>query len=112
MNTIHERRGWLLDIYPEPEKDGLTVWWLDETGPRLRLYQPFPVTFYASGPFPRLRVLWRFLRAQPIPVILARTQRQDLFTGVLDVLAIETPGPVSQTKLFLTLTREFPDLDY
>ena len=87
MNTIHERRGWLLDIYPEPEKDGLTVWWLDETGPRLRLYQPFPVTFYASGPFPRLRVLWRFLRAQPIPVILARTQRQDFITIEKRILA-------------------------
>ena len=107
-----ERRGWLLDLYPDPEIDGLTLWLLDETGPRVRLSQPFPVIFYASGPFARLRQLWQFLRTQPVPVTLARVQRQDLFTGPLEVLAIETPGPGTQTRLFHTLTRAFPDLDY
>lgn len=108
----HKRRGWLLDSYPDPDTDVLTVWFLDEGGPRVRLSHALPLTFYATGPFPRLRELWKFLCTQDIPVILARVQKQDLFTGAVEVLAIQTPGPRSQVQLFYTVTRAFPDLDY
>ena len=40
--------GWLLDL--RRPGDGLVLWLLGEDGRRLRLRQPFPVTFYAAGP--------------------------------------------------------------
>ena len=47
--------GWLLDMYTDP-RDGLVLWLLEEDednpdgGRRIRLTQPFPITFYAAGP--------------------------------------------------------------
>ncbi|MCA9953741.1 MAG: hypothetical protein KC434_03420, partial [Anaerolineales bacterium] len=104
-------RGWLLDLYAD-EADSLVLWLLAEDGRRLRLTQPFPLTFYAHGPFPRLRALWRFLQQQPVGVQLARTVRQDLFAGPLDVLAVTVSNPAWQPRLFRQITRCFPDLTY
>ncbi len=106
-----EWRGWLLDLYAD-EADGLVLWLLAEDGRRLRLTQPFPVTFYAHGPFPQLRALWRFLQQQPVRVQLARVVREDLFAGPLDVLAVTMANPAQQPRLFRQVTRCFPDLTY
>ncbi|MCB8975819.1 MAG: hypothetical protein H6657_00120 [Ardenticatenaceae bacterium] len=108
---MNEHRGWLLDLYAD-EADGLVFWLLAEDGRRLRLTQPFPITFYAHGPFPRLRALWRFLQQQPVPVQLARTVRADLFAGPLDLLAVEAANPALQPRLFHQVVRRFPDLTY
>ena len=108
---MNDLRGWLLDLYAD-ETDGLVFWLLAEDGRRLRLTQPFPISFYAHGPFPRLRALWRFLQQQPIPVQLARTVRADLFAGPLDLLAVEVANPALQPRLFHQVVRRFPDLTY
>ena len=104
-------KGWLLDLYPDAT-DGLVLWLLGTDGRRHRLYHNFPITLYASGPFPRLRQLWRFLKEHPQSLTLARTRREDLFAGWLDVLAITLPNPAPLPKLFATIQRHFPDLDY
>jgi DNA polymerase-2 len=106
-----ERRGWLLDLY-EDREDGLVLWLLGEDGLRYRLRQSFPITFYAAGPFPRLRQLWRYLQARPVALELGRTQKRDLFAGLLDVLDVQVCSPALQASLFLDLSRRFPDLDY
>jgi DNA polymerase-2 len=107
-----EITGWLLDLYADP-KGGLALWLLGEDGARYRLKQPFPITFYAAGPNPRLRALWQYLQAQPIPVELSRTERRDLFQPEpLTVIAIQTPQPADQPGLFARVSREFPDLVY
>jgi DNA polymerase-2 len=110
--------GWLLDIYPgrqnggEPA-DGVVVWLLGEDGQRHRLRQPFPVTFYASGPAQRLRLLWRYLQNQPVPVHLQRTERRELFSErPLTVLAVQVRQPAAQLRLFRLVSRSFPDLTY
>ena len=108
---MNDLRGWLLDLYAD-ETDGLVFWLLAEDGRRLRLTQLFPTTFYAHGPFPRLRTLWRFLQQQPISVKLSRTVREDLFAGPLDVLAVTVPNPALQPGLFRQVERRFPDLTY
>ena len=108
---MNDLRGWLLDLYAD-ETDGLVFWLLAEDGRRLRLTQPFPTTFYAHGPFPRLRALWRFLQQQTNPIKLSRTVREDLFTGPLDVLAVEVANPALQPRLFRQVARRFPDLTY
>jgi len=106
-----ELRGWLLDVYGD-EDQGAVLWLASEDGQRYRLFQPFPVTFYAGGPFPRLRELWRFLQQQSTPVHPNRVKRRDLFAGLVDVLAIQAPGPIQGGRLFWTVRSRFPDLDY
>ncbi len=106
-----ERRGWLLDVYADG-RCGLVVWLLDEDGARRRLHQPFPVTFYAAGPFPRLRALWRFLQTRPSTPRLGRTRRRDLFSGDVDVMTITVPNPAHLPRLARQVTGRFPDLVY
>lgn len=104
--------GWLLDLYPDPQ-NGLALWLLADDGRRLRLTQPFPVVFYAAGPAPRLRALWRFLRSQPVPCLLSREARRELFTPTpLDVLAVQVDQPAAQPGLFQQVQQAFPDLTY
>ncbi|MCA9941957.1 MAG: hypothetical protein H6656_01020 [Ardenticatenaceae bacterium] len=116
---MNELRGWVLDLYAD-EADGLVLWLLADDGRRLRLTQQFPITFYAHGPFPRLRALWRFLQQHPAALAsvppsqlhLSRITRQDLFAGPLDVLAVEVANPALQPRLFRQVARWFPDLTY
>ena len=107
-----EITGWLLDLFASPG-GGVVLWLLGEDGLRQRLHQPFPVTFYAAGPAPRLRALWRFLQSQSVPVRLARTERRDLFAEQpLTVLSIQVGQPLAQARLFRQVARAFPDLAY
>ena len=110
--------GWLLDVYAADEQ-GIVLWLLGEDGKRRRFHQKFPHTFYAHGPFPRLRSLWQYLREQPgmslrAPTFirLSRTQREDLFSGVLDVLAVEVENVALLPQLFRQVSGAFPDLHY
>ena len=108
---MDERQGWLLDLYAG-EKDGLVLWLLDEDGQRRRLTQSFPITFYVAGPFSRLRELWRYLQANELPLRLERVNRQDLFSGPVDVLAVQVANPAQQPRLFGQVIGRFPELDY
>src|SRR4030067_586908 len=107
-----EVTGWLLDLFADPD-GGVVLWLLGEDGLPQRLHQPFPATFYAAGPAPRLRALWRFLQSQSVPVRLARTERRRLFAEQpLTVLSIQVAPPLAQARLFRQVARAFPDLAY
>ncbi len=115
---IEEISGWLLDVYAEPPGDpagqaGLVIWLLADDGRRLRLRQPFPLTFYAAGPDRRLRLLWRFLKSQPVPPVLSRCERRELFSErPLTLLAVRVEQPALQPRLFQRVAQAFPDLAY
>ena len=49
-----EFTGWLLDLFDDAQ-DGVVLWFLATDGTRLRLHQPFPVTFAATASPERLR---------------------------------------------------------
>jgi len=120
--------GWLFDVYPN--KTNLTLWLIGEDGQRHRFVQDFAATVYAAGPAPRLRMLWRWLKEQPIPVHLARSERKDVFEGTLaphgaktadgglkpprlvTVLAVEILQPVKLDGLFRKMVAAFPDLTW
>lgn len=102
--------GWLLDVYADTHQ-GVIVWLLGDDGQRYQLRQALTTTFYATGPFSRLRECWSYLHKQAVPVQLARTQRTDLCEGLLDVMAIEADTAV-QAQLFRYIQKRFPDLDY
>ena len=103
--------GWLLDVYEHPE-DGVVVWLLENDGNRTLLRQRFPVTFYASGPFQKLRKLWKYLMEDEVPLDLARVRRRDLFSGMLEVLAATVPKPAQFKEVFHRARRVFPDLTW
>lgn len=109
---MNEQCGWLLDLYADPQ-EGLALWFLEESGARRRLHQPFTATFYAAGPAAGLRAAWRWLQAQPETKTLSRQERRDIFQPQpVSVLAVSMPKPAEQPGLFNRLSRAFPDLTY
>lgn len=108
---MNEIRGWLLDLY-EHSQQGTVLWLLGEDGQRHCLRHLLPVAFYASGPFERLRLAWRWLESQPFALCLDRTQRQDLFAGLITVLAVQLTDAAVLPHLFRQMVACFPDLDY
>jgi hypothetical protein len=61
---LKEYKGWLLDLYAQ--KDGVILWIVGDDGKPHSFAQLFQITFYVSGPFHRLRQLWKFLREKPV----------------------------------------------
>jgi hypothetical protein len=102
--------GWLFDIYPN--ETNLTLWLIGEDEKRHRFVQDFAATVYAVGPSPLLRKLWRWLEAQAVPVHLSRTERKDVFQGMVAVLAAEVLQPVKLDGLFRSMVSAFPDLTF
>ncbi len=85
-----EYTGWLFDLYAHPQK-GVVLWLIGRDKKRYCFFQDFEFTFYAGGPFPRLRELWCFLHSKPVK--LERTERNDLFTGSQEVMRILCSKP-------------------
>ncbi len=107
------RNGWLMDLYPDNEKAGIVLWFLDQEGERVKLFQSFPITFYAAGDTHMLREAWKLLKTLPYQLKLYRTERQDIFQSQpIAVLAVEVESPAQQPQVFKTLSNTFPDLDY
>jgi DNA polymerase-2 len=110
---MNECTGWLLDVYADSTGGDLVIWFLDDQGERRRLRQVFPVTFYAAGPGDRLRALWSYLATQPVPLVLDRVERRDLFLPrPLTVLKVQVDRAAAQPALFQRTVQNFPDLDY
>jgi DNA polymerase-2 len=102
-----------MDLYPDQEKPGITLWFLDQEGERIKLFQPFPITFYAAGESHMLREAWKFLKTLPYQFKLYRTEKQDIFQPQpIAVLAVEVESPAEQPQVFKAVSAQFPDLDY
>jgi DNA polymerase-2 len=109
---MDEVTGWLLDLYEDGGR-GLAMWVITDDDRRVCLHQSFPVRFFVSGPFPRLRELWRWLLDRPEAPRLAREERRDLFIPEpIPVLAVEVKIPTAVYPLFREIERSFPELDY
>ena len=106
-----ESEGWILDIYDDP-RDEAVLWLLADDGRRLRLRQPFALTFYAAGPQRDLTAARRCRRDLPKPADLFNARGRDLFLPEpLDVLAVRTRAG-DQAALFRQAARRFPELTY
>ena len=105
---MKEYTGWLFDLYAK--KNGIVVWLIGEDHKPRSFIQPFPITFYARGPFHRLRQLWKYLRERPVR--LRRTQREELHEGAKDVVEVNVHDPSLFDKLFKEVSQYFPDLLY
>src|SRR5688572_9007824 len=106
---MKEYTGWLLDIYAHTTK-GVVLWLIGDDGKRHFFHQDFEISFYASGPFPYLRELWRFLQDKPVK--LARTKRDDLYAGTQEVMQVRVANPAIYAELFREVSDCFPELTY
>jgi DNA polymerase II len=106
---MKEYSGWLFDLYTHP-RWGIVLWIVGDDKKPHSFTQPFQITFYVSGPFHRLRQLWKFVKDKPVS--LSRTQRDDLHEGSQDVLEINLLNPSSFDELFKEVNQRFPDLLY
>lgn len=107
-----EFTGWLLDLFEDP-REGLVLYFIDETGPRWRLSRPFPVTFYALGNESELRTLWRHLDERSLAITLSRAQRMDVFKRkMVTVLAVTVQNPYEASRIFHQTAAQFPHLEY
>jgi hypothetical protein len=105
---LREYTGWLFDLYAQ--RNGVVLWLVGEDHKAHSFTQPFQITFYAGGPFHRLRQLWKFLRQKPVR--LQRVQRKDLHEGMKDVLEVKVINPLDFDELFKEVYGGFPDLLY
>jgi DNA polymerase-2 len=111
-DTTGQLRGWLLDLYDDPE-DGLRLWFITEEGKRICLHQSMEVTFYASGTNEELRSLWATLRRSPTVVSLQRETRRDAFLpDPITVLKAVVDSPLHQARLFREIVQRYPHLTY
>jgi DNA polymerase-2 len=107
-----EFTGWLLDLFEDP-REGLVLYFIDEQGPRRRLWRSFPVTFYALGEDAQLRTLWQYLDGRPHEISLSRTQRMDVFKRrPVSVLGVTIKNPYEARKIFQQAADRFPNLEY
>ncbi len=107
-----EFAGWLLDLFEDP-REGLVLYFIDESGARHRLTRHFPVTFYALGSDAGLRALWQHLNRRPAEISLSRTQRMDVFKRQsVTALGITVQNPYEARKIFNQTAAEFPHLEY
>ncbi len=104
--------GWVLDVFTLETVRGLVLWVVGEDGKRYRFEHCFPVTFYVAGSASDLRALWRFLQSQPERLTLSRTERRDLFAGMVTVLACKVESPLELPRLFARVVSTFPTLTY
>lgn len=110
MQTIN---GWLLDVLEGIQTPGVVLWVLSDDGQRLRLHQPFPVSFFLAGDSKGLRAAWRFLKTHNSQPRLSRRTGRDLFQpDRLDVLCVEVSTPAVQPRLFREVLDRFPELTY
>lgn len=105
---MKEYTGWLFDLYAK--QNGIVVWLIGEDHKPRSFTQLFPITFYAGGPFHRLRQLWKYMRERPVR--LRRTQREELHEGMKDVVEINVDDPSLFDELFKEVSQCFPDLLY
>jgi len=107
-----EFTGWLLDLFEDP-REGLVLYFIDESGVRHRLSHPFPVTFYALGSNTELHALWKHLSDRPREITLARTQRMDVFKRrLVTALSVTVENPYEAGKVFQQTASQFPHLEY
>ena len=102
--------GWLLDLYAS--ETNMTLWLLGDDGQRRRFTHDSPVTFYAAGPAPRLRALWKFIQKTDKSVALARSERRDLFSGLIPVLSATVPCSNGLQAIFQQVSDTQPGLAY
>ncbi len=109
---MNKANGWLLDLFEDP-RDGLVLYFITETGQRLRLHQPFPIVFYVQATGGEISHLQRYLNEQPQKPRTWLEARKNVFTRQQEsVLAVEIANCYDQPAFFRQMAQHFPDQTY
>ncbi len=102
-------RGWLFDLYPNPQ--GMTLWVMDPNRKRYRLSDAFSPVFYVQGPEARLLRLQWVLGARGWPVTCRLTERRNFWDNrTCRVLALSIAIPTRSTAIRTFVRRFDPTL--
>jgi DNA polymerase II len=83
-----ETNGWLFDLYPLGDR--IVLWFITDTGARLRLEDEFPCCLYLGGPESRIRSASRTAVSRGWVRRACPSRGRDLWTGEeMPVLALE-----------------------
>jgi DNA polymerase-2 len=89
--------GWLFDLYPEGK--GMRLWFIDENGTAVSLWDRYAPSFYVRSDLRALEAALRGLSVRPAELSVAPVERVDLMTGkavrVLEV-SVSEPGRYAQ----------------
>ena len=71
--------AWLFDLYPNPS--GLTLWFIDRNGERLRAHRPFVPAFILHLTETDRRRLPALIARAPVPLSTRTVQRTEIYSG-------------------------------
>jgi DNA polymerase elongation subunit (family B) len=99
--------AWLFDVYPSER--GVTLWFIDKNGARLRYFRKFTPSFFLhlnDSDAKRAEVL---AGRCPVPVSLATTTRTEIYSGdSIDVLQVFVKDPMRFREVVWYFEKFFP----
>ena len=106
-NRTSSISAWLFDVYPSER--GVTLWFIDLSGARLRCFRKFTPSFFLHlNDFDAKRAA--VLANQcPVPVSLATTTRTEIYSGdPIDVLQVFVHDPIRFKEVVWYFEKFFP----
>ena len=99
--------AWLFDVYPSEQ--GVTLWFIDRNGGRLRFFRRFtPYFFLHLNPFDTKRAIALGARC-PVPVSFTQTERTEIYSGnSIDVLQVFVQDPMRFREVVWYYEKFFP----
>jgi DNA polymerase-2 len=95
-------RGWLFDLYPC--RLGMRLWFLQEDGGPLSLWDPYAPTFYVRASRSLVDRALRSLPLKPIPLAIRPTERLDFWTGqMVPVVEVQVRQPLAYASVVSAL---------
>ncbi|MCD4752950.1 MAG: class I SAM-dependent methyltransferase [Anaerolineaceae bacterium] len=107
-------RGWLLDIYAHPKHGKTCLWVIGEDGSRQCFFHTLPGVFYMSGLPSSLERAENFLyrRYASYVRVTAEHTQQTIHPHQHPILAVHSPNLLIQRRMFRSLEKQFPMLEY
>ncbi len=107
FNTPSRISGWLFDVYPS--QHGVTLWFINRNGIRLRCFRTFTPSFFLhlnDSDVKRAAVL---AKRCPIPLSLATATRTEIYSGdSIDVLQVFVHDPMRLKEAVWYFEKFFP----
>ena len=113
---MKRQTAWLLDLYPE--RDRMVLWFIADSGERLRLVQPFAPPFFVDGLGEKLshgerKDFYRSVNRAPELELIGPAERLDFWTGrPRRVLELRMADLNRCKQALIALADRFPALDF
>lgn len=101
-------KGWIVDIYPDYEKDEIVLWLKQPDGRVIRFTEPFTPSFYVSASAHDLNALMHDFAFSPLLCAVSYEHEQQLITGAKprSLLRVEVPRYKELKPLVAQISRQ------